>query len=408
MSVAAPPLPAVETKPDVEIAPARESDTAELVAPVLAPAPVAKPATSEMPLLPAKAQRMVFVDALRGLAALGVACYHINRYGPLAEPASEVIPEWLAFVIDRGWIGVQVFFVISGFVIAYSVRNARITGKYLGTFALRRSIRLDPPYWATIVIVLLLGAATYSAADPDPLIGPVTWQQCLAHLGYAQNICGYGNISVGFWTLCIEVQFYLLYICLMWLVQRFPGRGAEDGNPAPCGARILWFAPLAVYSLFVCSHQSSLDMWIIHFFSMFFLGLLAWWALDDRVPSRVFWGYAALFVVRLSIDWAFEYAVALAAGVAIYVVGRRGRLDTWLGASWLQYLGRISYSLYLIHYPVSWLIGRLGYRLTGDSPMAAAGWLLLAVLTSIAAAHILCALVETPSIRFARRFKLAH
>jgi peptidoglycan/LPS O-acetylase OafA/YrhL len=149
-------------------------------------------------------------------------------------------------------------------------------------------------------------------------------------------------------------------------------------------------------------------MWIIHFFSMFFLGLLAWWALDRRVPSRVFWGYVALMLVRLSLFWALEYAVALAAGVAIYVVGRSGHLDDWLGARWLQYLGRISYSLYLIHYPVSWLVGRLGYSLTGDSAWAALGWLVVSLLASIAAAHVLCALVETPSIRFARRFKLAN
>src|SRR4051794_15898753 len=90
--------------------------------------------------------RSTYVDALRGIAAFSVACYHITRYGPLPEPASQIIPGVLQRWFDYGWMGVQVFFVISGFVIAYSVRNARVTPGFLGNYALRRSIRLDPPY----------------------------------------------------------------------------------------------------------------------------------------------------------------------------------------------------------------------------------------------------------------------
>ena len=86
--------------------------------------------------------RSTFVDALRGIAALSVACYHIFRYGPLPELADPVVPGILKLWFDHGWMGVQVFFVISGFVIAYSVRNARITPGYVGNYAFRRSIRL--------------------------------------------------------------------------------------------------------------------------------------------------------------------------------------------------------------------------------------------------------------------------
>src|SRR5215467_8589533 len=95
--------------------------------------------------------RSTFIDALRGVAAFSVACYHICRYGPIPEPAREFIPGVLLAWFDHGWMGVQVFFVISGFVIAYSVRNARVTPRYLANYALRRSIRLDPPYWTTIL-----------------------------------------------------------------------------------------------------------------------------------------------------------------------------------------------------------------------------------------------------------------
>ncbi len=126
--------------------------------------------------------RSTYIDALRGIAAFSVACYHINRYGPLWEPASRFIPGLFQFWFDLGWMGVQVFFVISGFVIAYSVRNARVTPGYLANYALRRSIRLDPPYWTTILFVLFVHAVMYlhlgfespldvpTKLDPGPVV----------------------------------------------------------------------------------------------------------------------------------------------------------------------------------------------------------------------------------------------
>src|ERR1700726_2423878 len=69
-------------------------------------------------------QRFAFIDALRGIAALGVAAYHIYHYGPLPKAAASVTPKFLDVALRHGWMGVQVFFVISGFVIAYALRGA--------------------------------------------------------------------------------------------------------------------------------------------------------------------------------------------------------------------------------------------------------------------------------------------
>ena len=65
----------------------------------------------------------MFVDGLRGFAALGVVVYHISRYGSIAAAARSVTPNWLATLLKHGWVGVQMFFVMSGFVIAYSLRR---------------------------------------------------------------------------------------------------------------------------------------------------------------------------------------------------------------------------------------------------------------------------------------------
>ncbi|HLJ10386.1 MAG TPA: acyltransferase [Planctomycetaceae bacterium] len=381
---------------------------------------------------PGFAGRSTFIDALRGIAALGVACYHIDRYGPLPEAAGKFIPLSLQAVLDHGWIGVQVFFVISGFVIAYSVRSARVTPGYLANYALRRSIRLDPPYWSTIAFVLLLHAVLHlhlgfdSPLDvPTKLEPALSWQLLASHLFYLQNILDYDNLSAGFWTLCIEVQFYLLYVVGQGIAQRFPHRNRHTPADASPIGLIVVFAPLALLSLFVWNRGIDLwdrpfdnEMWIIRFFCMFFLGASAWWALDGRIPRWLFWLYAAAFASRIllqaqwsgwSDDLTIGLSAALAAGLSTYAAGRLGRLGTWLDYGVLQYLGRISYSLYLIHFPMSHVVTTLGSQVLGENPGPALAtlWLVLALVASLGAAHLLYRFVEAPSVRLAARLKRA-
>ncbi len=362
------------------------------------------PATATAPEGPA---RFAFVDALRGLAALGVAAYHIYRYGPLPGPAATVVPKFLDVALHHGWIGVQIFFVISGFVIAYVLHNARITPGYLRNFVVQRSLRLGPPYWFTMLLVIGLFALTdalFSVAAPLMDRYP-SWHQVAAHLFYLQNVLGHQNLSVGFWTLCIEMQFYLLFALLLGLAQWLAARGGHHDGKARSWQLGIVFGPLALASLFQFSLDPESTDWVFHFFAYFFLGALAWWTLEKRTPQPLFWGFVAAILIRLSLHWTLDATIALLTGLTIYTVGRLNHLGDWLRLGWLQYLGRISYSLYLIHYPVSWIITSIGYELTGDAALPAAIWLLLSVLASVGVAHILHATIELPAIRLASRFK---
>jgi peptidoglycan/LPS O-acetylase OafA/YrhL len=171
---------------------------------------------------PRSSGRLLAIDGLRGVACLGVAVYHLTRYGQTATIAREGIPAVLLWVGDHGWIGVQMFFVISGFVIAHTLRGAVVDAGYVGNYALRRSLRLDPPYWATIGLVLAMHAwfagrpGWVSPLDlPDPLEPPLSWWLVVSHVLYIHKLQGFDSLSAGFWTLTIEIQFYLLYVCAL-------------------------------------------------------------------------------------------------------------------------------------------------------------------------------------------------
>ena len=133
-----------------------------------------------------------------------------------------VTPRPLVTLFAHGGLGVQVFFVISGMVIAYSVGDARVTPSYLGRFALRRSLRLDPPYWSVILLFL---AMRWAAAGVGHPMGPARPpQQVWSNVFYLQHILGQDDLVVVFWTLCLEVQFYIVLVLLLGLVQRIPER----------------------------------------------------------------------------------------------------------------------------------------------------------------------------------------
>jgi len=386
--------------------------------------------------------RLVFIDALRGIAALAVAAYHIERYGPLARPASRIIEGPLENVIRHGWMGVQVFFVISGFVIAYSLRKAWMTPGYLGNYALRRSIRLDPPYWATIAVALALHFLAPRLLNiPSPMDASPTGRQIAWHALYLQNVMGYDNLSVGLWTLCIEVQFYLLYAIMLAVAQRFCGaaRWQRGGGGA---ALIACFTPLAIISLAVYRHEEAFtapalawlapfrsDVCVLRYFWMFFLGMLVHWTLEGRTPKWLVWTYLACMAARyawyetdeiqtgltaaIRKRWTIEVVVAGAAGATIFVVGSLGRLATFGAQRWLQFLGKTSYSLYLIHYPVSHVVVHLcdqwGRRQSWHASQLYDWYALactaLALLIAIGAGYLLYVFVERPSQRLAARFR---
>lgn len=365
--------------------------------------------------VPAKADgksgsRFAFVDGLRGIAALGIVIFHIWWYEPHPQPAIETV-HWTvdaAVMQTRG--GVQILLVISGFVIAFTLRHVWFTPLEANLFLARRVVRLVPAYWTAIGIVLLVDAICRGPAGlPSPFDGEPTIPRTAAHMAFLQDITGHEAIGAGMWTLCIEMQFYIVAIIGWGLAQRLFARPAEVEPRPSAWALFLVFAPPALISLFYWRLLDSTTAWVTHFFWMFFLGMVTWWALDKSLPSSVFALVVAIAVVELvfNVEWRNYNGMALGTAVAIYVAGRINRLHIWLNWSPLQYLGRVSYSLYLIHFPVCHLVTSIGWKLCDDLPTPLQALLILisAIPASLLAAHILYRFVEMPSAQWSAAMK---
>lgn len=309
--------------------------------------------------------RLKTIDGLRGVAALAVVFYHLNLAARLSYGAWT--PDWVAWVLHQGFLGVDVFFVLSGFVIAYSVRSGTYTLGYLGSFVIRRSIRLDPPYWITMfleagLIWLSLRAGASAGSLPSP-------PQVLAHFLYLQNILELGDIVPVFWTLCYEIQFYLFLITLLVV--------GHSLRPRFGARRLGWVSVLGFGGLFAVSLLARYDLLgfkvhpglAIGRWYQFFLGALVWWVVSRQASPRwllVAWG--ALAAAVLTTGHGVLQLLPVAISGLLWWSYERDRMASMLSSRVWQFLGAISYSLYLFHAPIGWRLVRAPGFLLGMTP----------------------------------------
>lgn len=349
----------------------------------------------ELPLVQEK-PRFHFVDGLRALAAMAVMFHHaFHRDFGFTHTTDEIF--------NFGRRGVQVFFVISGFVVAYSLAGLAINVRTAGNFLLRRQIRLDPAFWFCLGIAFLrLHVA--AAAKPHDLVAP-TAHDLLLNALYVSSLVDRNRFLGPSWTLSLEVQFYLVFVLIVWLAAAF--RRARPG-------RTLDLAPPIVFLLGLVSvwSRSKLEedmeaWWFTQGWNLFALGVLAYWAHERRCSARWFGALLAAVTLTGLIGGQQGMLVGAAAGMLLVYAAATNRLSTWLSQRPLQFLGTISYSLYLSHMEVINASGRLEAYLGVDRMGMAAdvAWTVATIIVCIPLAYLLHVAIERPTRQLAARLK---
>ena len=345
--------------------------------------------------LAAPQSRVRLIDGLRGVAALMVVAGHICGF---SQEPSTALKFAQRYVTSWGFLGVPVFFVISGFVIANSLRDSKVTPLFCAQYALRRSIRLDPPCWFAMIASCAFG---YWAGWPsDGGVGTApTFKLVLAHLFYVQGLFYCPNLSPVLWTLCLELQFYATYLLLLGIAQRL--KISVFWPVFALGYLSLCFSVSGGYSkqylpLIADAHRSLLPM-----FSMFAIGIVLWLHYVKLIPFLLLALWIGFVCLRLKLWFQYYTFGALIAGLIIFV-GLRRKLVV-IENPLVLFLGKISYSLYLIHYPVAQTLIVLGGKATGRHVEDGLPFCLMAIGISILAAWGMNVLIEQPALRLSKR-----
>lgn len=312
------------------------------------------------------------VQALRGLASLAVAWFHLtNQHTSIVFNSGSL-----------GWLGVEAFFVISGFVIPLSLHQSAepYRARDFPRFMLRRVVRIEPPYLVSVALVVaLLAVSSFVPGFNGPPFA-IDWGQLAAHVAYLVPLTDYEWLQVVYWTLAYEFVFYLFVGLCFALI---------DGD------RKLWFGVVLAMALFVAIEASPL--WLL-----FVIGVATYrymTGLDGVVAAVAACAIAALAMVWR--DFALQAGVGLATALAI-ALGYRLPLRGWAGRL-LVGLGTISYSLYLLHVPLGGRVINLGQRFVGESWGAELLLSLTALAVALAASCVFYFAVEKPAIAASRR-----
>jgi peptidoglycan/LPS O-acetylase OafA/YrhL len=161
-------------------------------------------------------QRLDVLDGLRGLAVLLVVWYHLWLVSGFVFPLAG--PQQL--FVESGFLGVDVFFFVSGFCIAYPYARARANERALPTwqhFARRRALKIVPSYLVALVVFASVYAWKFASAND--LIASLLAHLAFVHVWFPAT---FGSISGPLWTIGVEVQFYVLFALVARYVVRRP------------------------------------------------------------------------------------------------------------------------------------------------------------------------------------------
>jgi peptidoglycan/LPS O-acetylase OafA/YrhL len=344
---------------------------------------------------------MPLLDAVKGLACAVIVGHHLVRYGPLPAGASSLAPglfEWLA---QDGRLAVQVFLVLAGFLAAGSLAPdgvLRIDRPLVRVF--QRYGRLAMPYLAALCFSVLVAALVRPWLNDEAVPAAPIMAQLLAHGLLLQDLLGYDALSTGVWYVAIDFQLFVLALAAIAFSELLQRRWSMRPE------RSRWLAValvlvLAIASLAVFNRHEELDDTALYFFGAYGLGIGVFWI--GRATRRSTWqfGIALLLLVgsaALALDWRSRIATALVTALLLAVIQRRAGPEQ---AAWppiaqpLLRLGRISYSLFLIHFPVLLLVSAAFDRLAPDGPWVDLFGLLATFALSIAAATLLYRWVES-------------
>lgn len=296
----------------------------------------------------------------------------------------------LAWLTSYGYLGVAIFFVLSGFVISKVIGSEPVDWSYSWRFAARRAVRLDPPYWVSIAVALMLMAAAVAFGESRefPGLGAV-----LAHLVYLQALLGYKQIGDNYWTLCLEVQFYLFLLLMLAI-----GRQRVESRVFQAVVVVLYVLSLAEYaSLVSFSPRGFFFPW----WNEFLLGAMVLWSIEKRMSPKLLFAAIALALLATPLEHGEWSLTAALTASSIYLAARVGAMQRWLSGSLAQFFGRISYSLYLFHPFIGWTAQSVAWRVVDQ-------WTALGIgmAASISSAWIAYVVLERPSIRLSRMIVL--
>jgi peptidoglycan/LPS O-acetylase OafA/YrhL len=348
--------------------------------------------------------RFLELDGLRGLAAFTVVWHHFWLMYGLHE-------RWWLLPLISGKQAVNLFFLLSGFVLSLPFWKPGYRLRY-GSYLIRRFFRIYVPYAG---VVLICAALSWRLGRNPMQLSPFfdySWQSPVTMWLVVRHLLGAPtyDLNNAFWTLRVEMQMSILFPLLIFVLRRIPAKASLT----LAFVVMIAAARLMIYGM----GQLGPAVELVQYACIFALGAAlaqhrerihqAW----QKAPQVVRWLF---LIASLLCYWGYADMLLLmirprGVPLLLQVIGGCGLLVSALNLSSVhralrsrstEYLGRVSYSMYLLHEPALYALTILLFARV-SVPMIAMVYLMVVMI----AAHLYCAGVEQPSLRTGKKISM--
>lgn len=322
-------------------------------------------------------KRLLFIDSLRGLAAFAVVIYHFTTvyrhlYGHSFSDEYD---------FNYGNYGVELFFMISGFVIFFSftkIKNGR-------EFLFNRIIRLYPAYWLCMLV-------TFFCVQYFGLPGlETTFTDLLVNFTMFQKLVGVPDVDGVYWSLFSEWMFYLMMLVL------FMSKKLDKILYVGVAWVILNFINIHIYQINYANRLLNL------YHGVFFYSGILFYLFNTDIKNRKLILAHLTFTILVALSLYVHKSwteVGIVAGIyVIFYLCISGRLDFLVNKVFL-FLGTISYPLYLFHQNIGYIIIDQTKEFFGSSMLV----IVPPILISVFSAYLITRYVEQPVLRYMKNW----
>lgn len=263
------------------------------------------------------------ITEFRGIAACMVMLFHF-----ICVSNNFVNNSVLFNLFQFGKFGVQLFFIISGFVLTYSLLHSNFKYRDIPIFLLKRFIRIEPPYLISLFFLILFTLFRCFVKDIS-ISSQLNISQVLLHIGYLIPFSKYEWLSIVYWTLAIEFQFYIFISLVFPLLLKFEW------------VRYFLILFLIIFSL---SFDSNCSIGLFYWLPLFLLGIqISFIKFFINKSNNI--NYFILLIINIVIFYKFSVQISIISlFVELLII-----FKSEIRSKPIYFLGKISYSIYLIH-----------------------------------------------------------
>lgn len=346
---------------------------------------------------------IALVDALKAGACCLIVLHHLAFYGPMSDHADDLFPEVFAWLAQHGRLAVQVFLVLGGYLSARGLlrmgfdaspsrvpmRHSAEVWRWAAWRIVDRFLRLGLPLWVALVLAVLCNLLADHWMDHPSISAPPHLLQAALHLLMLQDITGHEALSAGIWYVAIDFQLFALLMVLSALAML---------HDRPRTVLLSMVTGLLVLSTFMVNRQAQWDVFGPYFWVSYGLGVLV--GLQAR-PSLLALA-SVLVLCSFWVDPRSRLLVALGTfGLLWCWQWSHGRLLPSV-APWCHHLSRISYAVFLVHFPLGLVLNALWITFVPPQPLLQLLGVVTAFKLSLLAGWVFHEHVEQPLVRWAQ------